>query len=128
MNYVTKAWAIDGIVGHKTLQILKRYTHMRAEDLVGRLWWFVQYRQPRDIHVASAHTQPGDREMAKFKLGETVRLKSGGPDMVVQDYTATFFGEVSTKVICKWFDKQGKAQSEKFEEEGLEPIIPKGGA
>ncbi len=66
--------------------------------------------------------------MAKFKLGETVRLKSGGPDMVVQDYAATFPGELSTKAICKWFDKQNKAQSGTFEEEGLESIIAKGGA
>ncbi len=28
---------IAAITGHKTLQMLKRYTHLRAEDLVGRL-------------------------------------------------------------------------------------------
>ena len=28
---------VAAITGHKTLQVLKRYTHLRAEDLVGRL-------------------------------------------------------------------------------------------
>ena len=29
---------VASITGHKTMQMLKRYTHLRAEDLVGRLW------------------------------------------------------------------------------------------
>ena len=29
---------VAAITGHKTLQMLKRYTHLRAEDLVERLW------------------------------------------------------------------------------------------
>ena len=28
---------VAAITGHKTLQMLRRYTHRRAEDLVGRL-------------------------------------------------------------------------------------------
>jgi integrase len=28
---------VAAITGHKTLQMLKRYTHLRAEDLVGML-------------------------------------------------------------------------------------------
>ena len=28
---------VASITGHKTVQMLKRYTHLRAEDLVGRL-------------------------------------------------------------------------------------------
>jgi integrase len=28
---------VAAITGHKTLQMLKRYTHLRAEDLVGKL-------------------------------------------------------------------------------------------
>lgn len=28
---------VAAITGHKTLQMLKRYTHLRVEDLVGRL-------------------------------------------------------------------------------------------
>ena len=28
---------VAAITGHKTLQMLKRYTHLRAEDLVGLL-------------------------------------------------------------------------------------------
>jgi hypothetical protein len=26
------------ITGHKTLQMLKRYTHLRAEELAKRMW------------------------------------------------------------------------------------------
>jgi hypothetical protein len=29
---------VTAITGHKTLQMLKRYTRQRAEDLVERLW------------------------------------------------------------------------------------------
>lgn len=32
-----KPMQVAAITGHKTLQMLKRYTHLRAEDLVGRL-------------------------------------------------------------------------------------------
>ncbi len=28
---------VSAISGHKSVQMLKRYTHLRAEDLVGRL-------------------------------------------------------------------------------------------
>jgi hypothetical protein len=28
---------VSAISGHKSMQMLKRYTHLRAEDLVGRL-------------------------------------------------------------------------------------------
>ena len=30
-------YGVAAITEHKTLQMLKRYTHLRAEDLVGRL-------------------------------------------------------------------------------------------
>jgi hypothetical protein len=29
--------ALSAVTGHKTLQMLKRYTHLRAEDLARRL-------------------------------------------------------------------------------------------
>ena len=32
-----EAMEVAAITGHKTLQMVKRYTHLRAEDLVGRL-------------------------------------------------------------------------------------------
>lgn len=31
------AMEVAAITGHKTLQMLKRYTHLRVEDLVGRV-------------------------------------------------------------------------------------------
>lgn len=34
------------ITGHKTLQILARYTYLIAEDLVDRLKWLIMQRRP----------------------------------------------------------------------------------
>ena len=36
----------------------------------------------------------------KFKLGEVVRLASGGPDMTVMDIPTNTFKHVT----CQWFD------------------------
>jgi uncharacterized protein YodC (DUF2158 family) len=37
----------------------------------------------------------------KFKLGDVVRLKSGGPNMTIEKY-GNYSGE--RKCVCKWFD------------------------
>ena len=39
---------VGGERGHKDTRMLMRYTHLRAEDLVGRLGWFVNSPQARD--------------------------------------------------------------------------------
>lgn len=52
--------------------------------------------------------------MNKFKNGDIVVLKSGGPRMTVMFY------EQHAGVFCKWFDKEGKVNQDSFSEEGLE--------
>lgn len=52
-------------------------------------------------------------EMAKFKRGETVRLKSGGPLMTVEAV------EYEDAVGCTWFDDKQKRQSGNFHEDLL---------
>lgn len=52
----------------------------------------------------------------KFKTGDIVRLKSGGPDMTVQSYAAEILeGQV---VHCRWFNGK-KAESGAFREDML---------
>lgn len=56
----------------------------------------------------------------KFKSGEVVRLKSGGPSMTVGGYDSVGM------VICRWFD--GKApMSDTFDEDSLERGQPETG-
>ena len=59
--------------------------------------------------------------MPKFKTGDVVRLKSGGPEMTVQNYVPG-----KTRVICTWFDDKGK-HSDGFEEDQLEREEDEGG-
>ena len=47
------------------------------------------------------------------KLGDVVRLKSGGPDMVVCDPGSPF------EVVCVWFDGDGHRVEGDFPVEGL---------
>ena len=42
--------------------------------------------------------------MARFKPGDVVKLRSGGPCMTIQLNSSNFTGAASTSVICKWFD------------------------
>jgi uncharacterized protein YodC (DUF2158 family) len=48
----------------------------------------------------------------KFKVGDVVQLKSGGPAMTVQ--SATYADEI----VCTWFEK-GKRELSKFNQETL---------
>lgn len=45
--------------------------------------------------------------MEEFKVGDTVRLKSGGPLMCVDRLSPG-------KALCKWFDTQGVKNSGEF--------------
>ncbi len=51
--------------------------------------------------------------MARFKVGEIVRLKSGGPDMTIADRDIGL-------VHCRWFDSGNEARDAWFETETLE--------
>ena len=50
----------------------------------------------------------------KFKKGDVVMLKSGGPHMTVSRYTD------NGRVVCIWFDESQKDNSKAFEEATLE--------
>lgn len=60
----------------------------------------------------------------KFKEGNVVRLKSGGPDM-----TVTYAGPVDYKhsvrndlVSCKWFVTKTKLETDRFQDVELELV------
>ena len=55
----------------------------------------------------------------KFKIGDIVKLKSGGPDMTVQDDSNV--GE--TVYWCQWFAGK-KLERGRFAPESLELVIP----
>ena len=55
----------------------------------------------------------------KFKFGDAVRLKSGGPRMLVSDPMADW--RIGNKVQCDWLDDEGKNQSHDFDWKMLEP-------
>lgn len=56
-----------------------------------------------------------------FNKGDTVRLKSGGPTMTVENIQ-TIKGNVV--IICTWFDKDNKYNSRPFTPEILEAFKP----
>lgn len=54
----------------------------------------------------------------KFEVGQVVKLKSGGPDMTIQDfYTEKFSG----KYRCQWFAGK-KLENGVFPEQSLELV------
>ncbi|WP_175692748.1 YodC family protein [Burkholderia ambifaria] len=56
----------------------------------------------------------------KFKIGDIVQLKSGGPEMTVQ----TLPYERNSRYRCQWFAGK-KLESGEFPEESLMPVQPK---
>ncbi|MEB0014488.1 DUF2158 domain-containing protein [Glaciimonas sp. Cout2] len=55
-----------------------------------------------------------------FKIGDTVKLKAGGPDMSVR----TLPGATSSIYTCQWFAGK-KLENGNFPEGSLEPVIKK---
>ena len=56
------------------------------------------------------------KNMAKFKAGDVVVLKSGGPKMTVQGYLKT----EDTKLSCTWFNDDKERLSDNFYESNLD--------
>lgn len=55
----------------------------------------------------------------KFKPGDLVQLKAGGPKMVVE-LVSTGYGTTSTSYYCTWFSG-AKHNHQNFQEEAIEP-------
>jgi hypothetical protein len=54
----------------------------------------------------------------KFEVGQVVKLKSGGPDMTIQDFCTK---EFSGKYRCQWFAGK-KLENGVFPEQSLELV------
>lgn len=52
--------------------------------------------------------------MAEFKKGDTVRLKSGGPAMTIQNLGEYEHAGIEDGALCVWFDR-GQRQEEVFD-------------
>lgn len=59
--------------------------------------------------------------MPKYKAGDVVKLKSGGPNMTVQGYLAVLSSSESKTVQCKWF-AGAKSEAGNFHEDMLLPV------
>lgn len=63
----------------------------------------------------------------KFKAGEVVRLKSGGPKMTIawlefhHNMSSNQYDIFTGEVLCEWFDDKELKQS-KFQQNSLEKI------
>lgn len=58
----------------------------------------------------------------KFKIGDSVILKSGGPYIPVMSVAE--FDKEDGVLTCQWFDKDQRLQREKFHEDQLEKYEP----
>ena len=57
--------------------------------------------------------------MSNFKIGDTVKLMSGGPLMTVTGYIAAT-SQSTAKVRCPWFDADGNAKSGLFHPDAVD--------
>lgn len=53
----------------------------------------------------------------QYDQGDVVRLKSGGPKMTVREE------KQDGKILCSWFDRNGKLHSEAFPAQLVEAFI-----
>ena len=63
-----------------------------------------------------SETNSGEK---KFKVGDEVVLKCGGPCMVVEGYTSAH-SMISGLVTCTWFTDQDEVRQHNFKEECLD--------
>jgi uncharacterized protein YodC (DUF2158 family) len=78
----------------------------------------------KDRHLRAGLISNMLRRMAdkKFKTGDQVQLKSGGPTMTVEVYSG-----MTEKVHCRWFDPvKHDLKEADFEEDMLEQVTQKG--
>lgn len=56
-----------------------------------------------------------------FKLGDLVRLKSGGPTMLIEE--KSYKGD-DKSWVCRWFDSVGSVHAATFPAWALEQVLP----
>jgi uncharacterized protein YodC (DUF2158 family) len=62
--------------------------------------------------------------MSDIKIGDTVRLKSGGPTMTVTSIGESgMMGSGPKHAYVTWFTKDGKLESDSFPLDALEPAV-----
>ena len=72
------------------------------------------------MSIIHAEAKPTGKLMAtKFKEGDRVRLKSGGPTMTVNGIVENPLG--SDLIDAAWFDERSKLNSGQFSAEALDP-------
>ena len=59
----------------------------------------------------------------EIKVGDKVRLKSGGPEMMV-DQIDTGFGGGALRAYCEWFNEKHEPQYKDFALTSLEKVPP----
>lgn len=65
-----------------------------------------------------------DKPMDKPKAGDVVQLKSGGPEMTVNDITFVSSSEGQIPwAACVWFDEHGSHRTANFAAAALKPAV-----
>lgn len=59
----------------------------------------------------------------KYKVGDVVRLRSGGPTMTVANFGEYDYEETG-KYLCRWFGEKHKLEEQTFKEEEIELVHP----
>ena len=72
------------------------------------------------LHIDPEPTYKQRCKHMKFSIGDVVRLKSGGPEMVILSAHVSVKGQWS----CRWFDFRGKEMFDCFPPEGLDLVRP----
>lgn len=61
-----------------------------------------------------------------IKIGDIVRLKSGGPCMTVQQFKDKSINSDNNFVLCKWFDSNNISRQDWFEVNSLSVRVVRG--
>lgn len=61
-----------------------------------------------------------------IKIGDIVRLKSGGPYMTVQQFKDKSINSDNNFILCKWFDSNNISRQDWFEVNSLSVRVVRG--
>lgn len=67
-------------------------------------------------HILNELINKGEFMSEKYKSGQIVKIKSGGPDMTIKE-----FSNYESEYICQWFAGK-KLEQGYFPEDSLEPV------